>query len=159
MIIENRKQAFKIRVWQFLIPFIFSMIIVVILMSNWFHRSLFGLSKEILALILLGLFIIYAVIHYLMDYNYIYFNDNDHGKIVFRHISLRLFSTRKLSIEIPKETFQGFELKKKMMGWKEMLVLFQNTKKGIARFPEVCINSLSKKQRCELITLLGQAKK
>lgn len=60
------------------------------------------------------------------------------------------------AIEIPKSQFVKYEIKKSNLGLRTSIILYQRTKKGIAKYPPVAINTLTKSERRDMFDALDK---
>ena len=146
MIIENRKTAIKVRFRTFILTIIFATLVIIIYTTRLLDEPLFGLNKNYYTLILTALFILILLAQYFLNLNFIYYNDKGPA-LVFRYYSLRILSSKKNSIEIPKNEFVKFEIRKSALGLKRNLYLYQQLKSGIAKYPAIPITSLTREER------------
>ena len=131
------------------------LIAVVTLLFVPFQSDLInGLSNNMLALFFAAAYVINAFYNTFRNYNYIYFNDES-DKIVLRYFSPAIFTNKKNSIEIPKREFAGYKLSSFFLRYRESIILFRNTGKGIAKYPKVSITALNKEQRNSLLDSLN----
>ncbi|UCG26770.1 MAG: hypothetical protein JSV24_07250 [Bacteroidales bacterium] len=146
MIIENRKTAIKVRFRTFVLTIIFATLVIIIYTTRLLDDPLFGLNKNYYTLILVALFILILFAQYFLNLNFIYYRDEGQT-LVFRYYSLRILSSKKNSIEIPKNEFVRFEIRKSALGLKRELYLYQRIKSGIAKYPPIPITSLTRDER------------
>ncbi len=143
---DNQKKAIRVSLNRMFIAIIFTILIIVVLVSGWFDKQLLGLEKGRIALIVLGVYVLINIYKYLLDLNYIFYSD-DTDKIVIRYYPLRPFSTRKRkSIEIPKQLFVRFRIKSMFFGQKKKLILYQAIKNTVAKYPPISISSLNSEE-------------
>jgi hypothetical protein len=152
MTFDNKKTSYKIYLRKLLIAIIFTVIIVVFLASGWFEKPFLGLNKYQLILIVGCMYLLIIIINFIRDLNYFYFSDNG-PIIIIRYYPLRPLSRSRRSVEIPKTSYAGFEIRRTMLGLKRILILRQIFKKSIARYPAISITSLTRE---ELTMLTGQ---
>ncbi len=114
-----------------------------------------GLDNTLLALFFAGAYVIYAFYESFRNYNYIYYND-DSDRLILRFFSTGVFTKTKNSIEIPKKEFNGYKLNSFLMGYRESIILFRKTSKGVAKYPAVSITALNGNQRNALLTSLNK---
>lgn len=153
MTINNKKTAFKIRVRSFFLTLLLTLCIIIFLTSGWFDNPLFGLSKYHYTIIVAGIYLLVGLYNYLLDLNYIFYNDEG-DSIIFRFSSLRPLHKIKKSYEIPKSKYMGYQIDKSILGLKKTLILFQYVNNRKAKYPGVSISSLSKKELTKLISSL-----
>jgi hypothetical protein len=153
MIIDLHRTVIKTYMRRFITLIVFTIIILVIILGGSLRTNYLGLTKYQWAVIVSGLYLTVAIIESMLDFNYIYFDDNE-DKIIFRYFSMSFYNKKKNSIEIPNKDFRGYTLVKKFLGLKEFIILSQDYKGKEAKYPPVNITALSSKQRKELITAL-----
>lgn len=88
-----------------------------------------------------------------LNFNFIIFQETQH-KLVLRYYPLHPFHDKFKSIEIPKSQLSHFEIKNTFFGLKPEIILYQQTDKGLAKYPPVCISSLSKSDREKMVISL-----
>lgn len=138
------------------IALIFLIIVICVLLFVPFRNDLIpGVENNLLAIFFAIAYVIYALYESFRNYNYIYYND-DSDKIVLRYFSPGIFTSKKNSIEIPKKDFAGYKLDSFFMRYRESLILFRNSGKGIAKYPPVSITALTSDQREMLLHALNQ---
>jgi hypothetical protein len=146
MTLENRKTAIKVRLRAFFSSLIFISIIIVIYTTRLFNSPIFGLNKYEYTILFVLVYIFTLLFSYSLNLNYIYYSDDGYA-IIFRYYSLRIFSSRKSSIEIPKKYFVRFETKTSFLGLKENIILYQQIKTAEAKYPPISITSLTRKEK------------
>lgn len=149
MILENRKTAIKVRLRTFVATVVFATIISIIYTTRILNSPVLGLTKYQFTIFFALIYIFLLLYSYFLNLNYIYYSDNGHS-IIFRYYSLRIFSSRKNSIEIPKKDFIQYDFEKKNFNLKETLVLYQGIKTGVAKYPPISISSLTKEEKIKL---------
>ena len=140
-----------------LISTVLFIVLIVLLLFLPMQDFLKGISNSLLAIFVATAYIIYAVYNSFRNYNYIYFN-NETDKLVLRYFSPSVFTSKKNSIEMPKEEFAGYRLKSFFMRYREKIVLYRATRKGLANYPPVSLTALSVKERHMLLRALDELK-
>jgi hypothetical protein len=153
MQIDNQKTTIRIWLWKMLLAIFFAGLIILFLTTQWFNKPVLGLERSELVLITAALYLFININIYLLNLNYIYFND-DGDQIVIRYYPMRAFARRKKAIQIPKISLAGIEIKKSLFGIRKSLVLHQKTKKGVAKYPAISITSLNRKESELMVTQL-----
>ena len=146
MVLQNRKTAIMVRFRTFILTIIFVCLITIIYTTRLLDTPLFGLHKNYITAILVGIFILILLIQYFLNLSFISYSDKG-PNLVIRYYSLRIFSSKKNSIEIPKSEFVRFEVIKTSLGMKRELYLYQRVRSGIAKYPPIPITSLTKEER------------
>lgn len=155
MVIDIRRTAIKMRLRGLITAFIFSIIIIFILLIDFFDQPIFGFSRAVLVLTISIIYFIMIVYNYLRDYNYIYFSDET-NKILLRYYSMHPLSQAKRSIEIAKGSFVKFEIVTSLFGIKNKIIFYQKVKTGIYKYPPVSISALSPDEKENLIQSLNR---
>lgn len=137
MIINNQNKAAWIKFAYYLLTFLYLTAIVIFLYLD--------INKQytVIGIMSVG-FLAVIIISLSLNFNYIIYKVSD-KKIIFRYYPLHPFHENFKSIEIPKSSFAYFEINSKIMGLKPVLILFQQTKNGIAKYPSICLSALAKK--------------
>ena len=120
----------------------FITILVALLATELVSNTFLGLNKYYWAVIVAAAYLVQNYYEYLKDYNYIYYNDEDENKILFRYISLRPLKNKRYSIEINKNQFQGYKVERPS-ALKQVIILYIKTPQGVAKYPPISISALS----------------
>lgn len=145
MQIENQKTTIRVSLWKMFLAIFFAVLIIFFLATRRFNKPFLGLERYELIIISAGLYLFIILVIYLLDLNYIYFND-DGDQIVIRYYPMRPLGRKKKAVQIPKISLAGFEIKKSFLGIRKSLILHQKTKKGAAKYPAIGITALNKKE-------------
>jgi hypothetical protein len=137
------------------IALILLVIVICVFLFVPFRNIIPGLENTLLAIFFAVAYVIYAFYESFRNYNYIYFND-DSDKIILRYFSPAMFTSKKNSIEIPKKEFAGYKLNSFFMRYRESVVLFRNSGKGVAKYPPVSITALTNSQREMFLDALNE---
>ena len=145
MIIDTKEEASTLWKAKTSVIIIYSVLVFVtayfVLIDSLFKYMIYG----VLSVCLLFFF----WFQYQMKYTYFYFSNN--GKnLVFRFYSLRIISGKPKTIEIPKNNFLKYDITTGFFNKKESLVLFQKTKKGVAKYPPISLTLLGKDKKRDL---------
>lgn len=132
-------------------------IMVVVLLIAPMDDFLDDVPNSLIAVFLALAYVIYVLYNAFRNYNYIYYNDET-DKLILRYFSPGVFSEKKNSIEFPKSEFADFKLISFFMGYREKLVLYRNTRKGLASYPPVSLTALSYIERAMLLRSLAELK-
>ncbi|HOT14059.1 MAG TPA: hypothetical protein PK252_04790 [Bacteroidales bacterium] len=153
MRIENSAFVVRERKLMYLSTISLTILIPIIFLADFFNTPVLGLNRE---LYIIGIALLYILLHlyrYWLNLNFIEAATED-NKLVFRYYSLRFFSAKHKSIEIPLADFIGFEINQPFKGLKKSLILFQRMKNKKAKYPPISISALTKEQIAELETFL-----
>ena len=95
------------------------------------------------------LFLIFWWFQQKMEYTYFYFSNNG-DNLVFRFYRLRSFIRKPKTVEISKKNFVKYDIVTSFFNKKDMLILYQKTPKGVAKYPPISLTLLTAKQKTEL---------
>jgi len=153
MVINNQKQAVSLKIQKTLALLILVIAIGLIYFTNVLAHGAFGFNMDQIAGFIVGLFILYFLYHILRDHNYIYYSDTG-NKFILRYFSLRPLADKKKSIEFNKKELHKFELRRSLLGFRESIIIYRQTPKGIAKYPPVSITALSKPDKEKMMASL-----
>jgi hypothetical protein len=154
MTIDIRKTVYKKKLRSFYSTLFFLVIIGALLVTNIYYGKIAGIDKYGLSMILAGIYILSILYSSIRNYQYIFYSDEG-DKIILRYFSFSFFASKKSSIEIRKTDLAGYETSRQIFGLRENLVLYQNTKKGTAKYPPVSITALSGSEKKEMLHSLS----
>ncbi|MFW6370337.1 MAG: hypothetical protein ACOC10_03935 [Bacteroidota bacterium] len=154
MELDIRTTAIKIRLRALFITIGVSTLVIIVLLTDLFREPVLGMERGVIVLIIILAYLAISVYFYMLNMNYIYYND-DGAKIILRFYSMRPLEQKKRAFEIPKEKFVRYELKKDMGGLREFLILYQQTPKGVFRYPPVSLTALSFSEKSRLLKRLS----
>jgi len=149
---QNRSAWIKLSYYLFVFIYLASIVVLLYLNVNKPYLIIGGISVVFFLAITFSLF---------LNFNFIIYKETD-DKIILRYYSLHPFHDNFKSIEITKQSIDSFELENKAFGLKPIITLYQQTEKGIAKYPSVCLSALSRKDREKIIRSLrkfGKQKK
>ncbi len=153
MKLTNKKETYRIWLQKFVATVIYTPLILVFFFSDYFDKPFIGLERPLLIIIVTILYLSVIIYHHLLNPYFLFYSD--HGdKLTFRYYPIRAFNQKKQSIVIPKEKFVKYEIEKKFMG--EKLYLFQQNRKGVAKYPPVSLSGLGTDDRNRLKGSLNQ---
>jgi hypothetical protein len=155
MTFDNSKTIISMRIKLFGATVFVLAFIVLTFIAELIKYPLLGLSDTAWTLILLGLYIAYALMPMILNYQYISFSDEGES-IIIRYFTAGIIGGRKNSIEINKLSFSGYKSEVRLFGLKVSITLYQKFKEGVAKYPPVYISALSKDERAKLFRSLNQ---
>jgi hypothetical protein len=132
-------------------------LVIIILLVTPLDNIFNDIENSLLAIFLAAAYVIYVIYISFRNYNYIYYNDETE-KLILRYFSPNIFSEKKNSIEFPKQEFADYKLNSFFMRYREQIILFRKTKKGLANYPPVSITALSISERERLLRSLNELK-
>ncbi len=154
MKLDNRKNVYRIWLKKFLATAILTSLVIVIGFTEFFQTPVLGIDKS---WYLIGVVIIYlclGIYHFLQKLNYVSYSDNGE-KIILRYYPIRILNQKKNSIEIPKQSFVSWEIKKFMFGMHEMLYVSGRFKTRIAKYPGISLSAVNSVDRKKLKAALN----
>jgi len=155
MEINNQLRTIKFKLRKFIFLLAFVILIIVLHFTEIWAEPRFGITKIHMTLAFVAMIVLYYIIEYVLDFQYIYFSD--HGeKVILRYYSLRPMQNLKNSIEIPKPNLVKFEIIPSYLNLKPSLILYARNKTGVAKYPSVCLSALTKQERQNLIHALSR---
>jgi hypothetical protein len=157
MIIDIKKTIIRKNLGYFIVTIAFLILIVVLLFIPFQKDFIPGVSNNLLAIFIGMAYVINAFYQSFRNYNYIFFSDES-DNLVLRFFSPNLFTSKKHSIEIPKNEFAGYTRNSFFMGYREKITLYRKTKKGMGKYPAVSITALSVAERQLLLSTLDKLK-
>lgn len=157
MIIDNNRKSISIRLRKLVSMLLTGALIITVYFTDILHSPAGWFTKHHLAGLFFLLYLIYYLFDYMLEHNYIYYSDMG-DKIVVRYYSLRPLESSQNSIEIPKSEFHDYSITRSFFNLKEKIVLFQNTRRGVAKYPPISITALSKAEKEKLKSSLGKVK-
>ena len=158
MILDLKRTVIKIQLSRLITLFAFMILVILVIFLLDTQQTYIGLSKYQWAILISGLYVASVIYQAILELNYIYFNDQG-DKIILRYFSMSFYNNKKQSIEIPIDSFSGYELKTSFAGLKQKLILYERVKSVDAKYPGVSISALNKTQKENLIAALERNKK
>ncbi len=155
MTIDIQRTVIKTQLRRMITIILYAVIIMVIMLTGSLKSDFLGISKVQWSLIVTAVFAVFWILESLLELTYIYFCDDDEF-IIFRYFSMSFLNHRKNSIEIPKNKFSGYLLKKSLAGFKTKIILKQHIKDIDAKYPEVSLSALNKDQLSRLLKALDK---
>ncbi len=142
MVIDIQRTVIKTQLRRFLTLIGLMIVIVAVLLIGSLGNDFLGLTKYQWALIIAGIYLVSLILEAFLELNYIYFSDDD-DLIILRYFSMSVFNRQKNSIEIPKSSFSGYEIKKSIFGLKKSIILRQRLKIKEVKYRAVSITGLN----------------
>lgn len=155
MKLDNQRNTYRIWISRLVTAIVFTLVIVLIIFIPWFDEADSTFGKYSLIIIIATIYIVINIYNYLKHPFFISYSD--HGEmIVLRYYPLSLFTARKHSIEIPKKQFIKYELKSFLLGREQKIILYQNFRDKIAKFPPISLSALDQNSRKQLLDSLDK---
>ncbi len=146
MLISNKQFFKKLRLLHLLV--LLFMIVAIV-------YSLFVFNKEEVwgyIIFIVAVYLLFSLFWHLKKYYYIEV-DSDSNFLTIKFFGTSFLSSSKHKIRIPLRDFVKYEIIKK--GLHKDLILYQQTERGLAKYPPVSIEGLPNKQLKDFIDLLN----
>jgi len=156
MIIDLSRTIIRKNLVSFITAVIVTIVVIVLLVAP-LNDFFYDLKNSMLAIFVAVAYVIYIFYNSFRNYNYIYYNDET-DKLILRYFSPSIFSEKKNSIEIPMNEFADYKLTSFFMRYRETLILYRKTKKGLAGYPPVSITALTNLERARMLRSLNELK-
>jgi hypothetical protein len=155
MQIDNQRNTYRIWLSRLVLTIVFTMAILVILLLPWFDNPESLVSKYHLIILLALIYMVINLYNYLMRPYFVSYSDEGE-MIIVRYYPLSLFTSRKHSIEIPKQQLIGYELQPFLFGTQHRLVLIQHFRNKTAKYPAISLSALDKDERERMLHSLDR---
>jgi hypothetical protein len=153
MKVDNQRNTYRIWLRRMVMAILFTLIIIVLIFIPWFGGNDQWLSKYHLIILVAAVYVLINIINYLKVPYFISYSDQGE-MIIVRYYPLSLFTTRKNSIEIPKQQFVKYELKPFFGGRYHKLILFQHFRNRIVSYPPISLSAMDRTDRDMMLTSL-----
>jgi hypothetical protein len=154
MTFDNSRTIISLRIKLFGATIVFLTYIVLTYVAKMIKYPLLGMSDTAWTLILVGIYLLVAFLPMFLNYQFISFSD-DGENIVFRYFTSGVVGGRKNSIEINKKSFSGYKIESRLFGLIQSIILFQQFKEGVAKYPPVYISALTREERAKVLRSLN----
>jgi len=154
MTFDNSRKIISLRIKLFGATIAFLAYVILAYAAKIIKFPLLGMSDTTWTLILVGIYLFIALLPIFLNYQYIFFSD-DGEKVVFRFFTSGLVGGKKNSVEINKESFSGYRVESGFFGLKQSIILYQQFKEGVAKYPPVYISALSREERNKVLRSLN----
>jgi hypothetical protein len=155
MKIDNQRNTYRIWLSRLVTTIVFALLILALVFIPWFDNPEASITKYHLVIFIS---LVYLVINWLNYMKHPYFvSYSDQGDmLVIRYYPVSMFTSRKHSIEIPKQQFVGFELKPFFFKSQHYLILKQNFREKVASYPKISLSAMDKEDRESMLQSLGK---
>jgi hypothetical protein len=145
MTFNNGKRIVVFRLLSLISTVIFVIYMLLAYFAAVLGKYLTSTQLTIITIVITTAFIIVILWPAIRQYRYIYFTD-DGRSVVLRWYTIGLMSGDNNSIEIPKESFAGYEITRKLNGLYSYITLYQIFQNRKVSFPPVSISALDNKE-------------
>jgi hypothetical protein len=154
MTFDNSKTIVGIRIKLFGATIVLIAFIICSYAANIIRFPLLGLSDTVWTVTLSGIWVFLSILPMILNYQFVFFSD-DTDKIVFRYFTSGIVGGRKNSVEIDKRSFGGYKTDSRMFGLVQSIILMQNFREGVAKYPPVYISALTKEEKAKIFKALN----
>ena len=155
MKIDNQRNTYRIWLSRLVLTIIFALLILVLVFVSWFDNLESGITKYHIVILISAVYLVINWLNYMKRPYFISYSDQGE-MIVVRYYPVSMFTSRKNSIEIPKQQFVGFDLKPFFFKSQHYLILKQNFRGKVAAYPRISLSALDKEDRENLLQSLGK---
>lgn len=153
MTFDNSKTIINLRLKLFAATVLVITYMVLAYIAKIIKFPVFGLSDSTSTIIVITLYIIVVLYPVVLNHQYVKYSDEG-DFIVFRYFTSGIFGGKKNSVEILKTSFVGYKTEKSYLGLNQSIILFQQFKEGMAKYPPIYISGLSRKDRVKILNSL-----
>jgi len=153
MLIDNQRNTYRVWLSRLVMTIIFTLIILAIVFLPWFDESEFWLTKYHVVIFISAIYILVNWINYMKRPFFVSYNDKGE-MLVVRYYLISMFTSRKHSIEIPKQQFVKYELKPFFLKSQHYLILHQNFRGKVVPFPRISLSAMDKQDREKMLQSL-----
>lgn len=157
MTLHNGKRIVFFRLLSLVATVLFVIYMLLAYFADELSRYLDSRTITIISAVVVVLYIMVILWPMIRQIKYIYFSD-DGRSVIIRWYSIGLMSGESHSIEIPKETFSGYEITGKLGGFYRYITLYQTVQSHRAAYPPVVITSLHKEEIRKISEALARYK-
>ncbi len=155
MKIDNQRNTYRIWLSRLVMTMVFAMVILVLVFVSWFDNLESGITKYHIVILISAVYLAINWLNYMKRPYYVSYNDQGE-MIVVRYYPVSMFTSRKHSIEIPKQQFVNFELKPFFFKSQLYLILKQDFRGKVASYPRISLSAMEKEDREKMMQSLGK---
>ena len=155
MKVDNKRNTYRIWLSRLVITIVFTLAILLILFVPWFENPDSGISKYHVIILISGVYIVIILYNSLKRPYFVSYNDSGE-MLVMRYYSLSLLTSKKHSIEIPKKQLIKFELEVFFFGSQQRIILVQNFRNKVAKYPPISLSAVDKEDQERIISSLNK---
>ncbi len=155
MKLDNQKNTYHIWLSRLVMTMVFALIILILVFVGWFDDLEAGITKYHLMIVISGVYVLINWINFLKRPYFVSYSDQGE-MIVVRYYPVSMFTSRKNSIEIPKKQFVKYELKPFFFKTQHYLILSQNFRGKVAKYPKISLSAIDKDDREKLLQSLDK---
>jgi len=155
MKLDNQRNTYRVWLSRLVMSMVFALIILAIVFLPWFDETEFWLTKYHVAIFISAIYILVNWVNYMKRPYYVAYSDQG-GTIVVRYYPISMFTSRKNSIEIPKQQFVKYELRPFFLKTQHYLILYQNFREKVVPYPKISLSAMEKVDREKMLKSLDK---
>jgi len=155
MKLDNQRNTYRIWLSRLIMTIVFALIIIVLIFIPWFDNPDAAITKYHIIIVISGIYVLINLINYLKKPYFVSYSDQGE-KIVVRYYPVSMFTSRKNSIEIPKQQFVKYELIPFLLKTQHYLILHQNFRGKVAKYPRISLSALDKEDRESMLSSMDK---
>ena len=132
---------------------VFALVILLLVFVSWFDNLESGITKYHIVILISVVYLAINWLNYLKRPYFVSYNDQS-DMLVVRYYPISMFTSRKHSIEIPKQQFVKYELKPFLFKSQHYLILHQNFRGKVAPYPRISLSAMEKEDREKMLQSL-----
>jgi hypothetical protein len=153
MQIDNQKNTYRIWLRRMVMAIVFTLAILVLIFIPWPEDPVIWLNKYFVIIIIALVYLAINIINYLKVPYFVSYSDQGE-LIILRYYPLSMFTSRKHSIEIPKQNFARYELKEFLFGRYQKIILYQHFRGRVVPYPPVSLSAVDEEDRVRILASL-----
>ncbi len=153
MKLDNQRNMYRIWLNRLVMAIVFTLLILVLILIPWFDHPPFWLNKYFLIILVAVIYVVINTLKYLKAPCFVAFSDQG-DMIVLRYYPLSMFTSRKHSIEIPKQQFVKYELKPFFFGRQHKIILYQHFRERVVPYPPISLSAVDEEDRVRILASL-----
>ena len=153
MKLDNQRNTYRIWLSRLVMTTVFAMAILLLVFVSWFDNLESGITKYHIVILISVVYLAINWINYLKRPYFVSYNDQSE-MLVVRYYPVSMFTSRKHSIEIPKQQFVKYELKPFLFKSQHYLILHQNFRGKVAAYPRISLSAMEKEDREKMLQSL-----
>ncbi len=155
MKLDNQRNTYRIWLSRLVMTIVYALVILVLVFISWFDNPDFPISKYHIIILISVIYLAINWINYLKRPYFVSYSDQGEMLIV-RYYPVSMFTSRKHSIEIPKQQFVNYELKPFFFKSQQYLILHQNFRGKVAKYPRISLSAMDKSDRDSMLQSLDK---
>jgi hypothetical protein len=153
MKIDNQRNTYRIWLSRLVMTTVFALVILLLVFVSWFDNLESGITKYHIVILISVVYLAINWLNYLKRPYFVSYNDQS-DMLVVRYYPISMFTSRKHSIEIPKQQFVKYELKPFLFKSQHYLILHQNFRGKVAPYPRISLSAMEKEDREKMLQSL-----